>query len=143
VIQQYNGISLSNSKKWTTEISNNVGGSQNNNTGWSKSGKDTYCANSTILNFRAGGVAQMVECLPSKCEDLSWNRSSAKKKKIRKTKFYKVEVINRTYGCGYLGLGAVEEGKDITKLKVELGEYVRHFNCSDHCLGEYLCQFVK
>jgi hypothetical protein len=33
---------------------------------------------------RAGGVAQVVECLPGKHEALSWNASPTKKKKKKK-----------------------------------------------------------
>jgi hypothetical protein len=36
--------------------------------------------------FRAGGVVQVVECLPSKCEALSLNPSTEKKKKRKKKK---------------------------------------------------------
>jgi hypothetical protein len=37
-----------------------------------------------FLYSRAGGVAQMIECLLSKCEALRSNPSTAKKKKERK-----------------------------------------------------------
>jgi hypothetical protein len=37
-----------------------------------------------ITEKRAGGVVQVVECLPSKSEALSLNSSTAKKKKKRK-----------------------------------------------------------
>jgi hypothetical protein len=50
--------------------------------------------------FRAGGVVQVVECLPSKCEALSLNPSTEKKKKKKKKK-KKLSLNKKSINSGH------------------------------------------